>query len=56
MKMAKASTPSGSFGKFFGSVVAVGGALHVLHNAVDGFTWAAAACRSYGYCKLRGQQ
>jgi hypothetical protein len=50
--MAKA-TPSGGFGKFAGGLVAVGGALHALHNVADGYHWAASWCRSYGYCRWR---
>lgn len=52
--MAKASGASGDWGKFFGGIVALGSALHLAHNAVDGYTWAARMCRQYGYCKLRG--
>jgi hypothetical protein len=41
----------GGVGGALAVVIAVGGGLHKLHDAVDGYEWLASLCP---YCRLRG--
>ena len=50
--MAKSS--SNPVGAFIGGLIGVGVFLHLLHEATDGYTWAAGVASACPWCRFRG--